>query len=57
MTENTAGSGKEFEIPREFEVGASPEQVWDAVTNGTAGWLWPRRCRRRRGARSCSRAG
>ncbi|NEB78509.1 SRPBCC domain-containing protein [Streptomyces sp. SID14478] len=34
-------SGKEFEIPREFEVGASPEQVWEAVTNGTGGWLWP----------------
>ncbi|TDD66551.1 SRPBCC domain-containing protein [Actinomadura darangshiensis] len=33
--------GKEFEIVREFEVGASPEQVWDAITTGTAGWLWP----------------
>lgn len=32
---------KEFEIVREFEVDASPEQVWDAITNGTAGWLWP----------------
>ncbi|MBY8877905.1 SRPBCC family protein [Actinacidiphila acidipaludis] len=30
-----------FEIVREFEVEASPEEVWDAVTTGTAGWLWP----------------
>lgn len=33
--------GKEFEIVREFEVDAAPEQVWDAITTGTAGWLWP----------------
>jgi hypothetical protein len=33
--------GKEFEIVREFEVEASPEQVWDAITEGTSGWLWP----------------
>jgi len=33
--------GKEFEIVREFEVDASPEQVWAAITTGTAGWLWP----------------
>jgi uncharacterized protein YndB with AHSA1/START domain len=32
---------KEFEISREFEVDASPEQVWDAITTGTGGWLWP----------------
>ncbi|GGO95682.1 SRPBCC family protein [Wenjunlia tyrosinilytica] len=32
---------KEFEIVREFEVDASPEQVWDAITTGTGGWLWP----------------
>jgi uncharacterized protein YndB with AHSA1/START domain len=32
---------KEFEIVREFEVDASPEQVWDALTTGSAGWLWP----------------
>ncbi|WP_046502636.1 SRPBCC family protein [Streptomyces odonnellii] len=32
---------KEFEIVREFDVDASPEQVWEAVTAGTAGWLWP----------------
>jgi uncharacterized protein YndB with AHSA1/START domain len=31
----------EFEISREFEVDASPEQVWDAITSGTGGWLWP----------------
>jgi uncharacterized protein YndB with AHSA1/START domain len=32
---------KEFEIVREFEVDASPEDVWEAVTNGTGGYLWP----------------
>ncbi|KUO22687.1 SRPBCC family protein [Streptomyces dysideae] len=32
---------KEFEIAREFEVDATPEQVWDAFTNTTGGWLWP----------------
>ncbi|MEU3917631.1 SRPBCC domain-containing protein [Streptomyces sp. NPDC029004] len=32
---------KEFEIVREFEVDASPEEVWEAITSGTGGWLWP----------------
>ncbi|MFE2418010.1 SRPBCC domain-containing protein [Streptomyces hokutonensis] len=32
---------KEFEIVYEFEVDATPEQVWDAITSGTGGWLWP----------------
>ena len=32
---------RKFEIAREFEVDASPEQVWEAVTAGTGGWLWP----------------
>ena len=32
---------KEFEIAREFEVDATPDQVWDAFTSGTDGWLWP----------------
>ncbi|GHH73801.1 hypothetical protein GCM10018793_13210 [Streptomyces sulfonofaciens] len=32
---------KEFEIVRAFEVDASPEQVWEAITTGTGGWLWP----------------
>lgn len=32
---------KEFEIVREFEVDATPQQVWDAVTTGTDGYLWP----------------
>jgi uncharacterized protein YndB with AHSA1/START domain len=43
-----AGPGREdgkmserFEIVREFEVDASPEEVWAAITSGTAGWLWP----------------
>jgi len=30
-----------FEIAREFEVDATPQQVWDAFTAGTGGWLWP----------------
>ena len=32
---------KEFEIAREFEVDATPEEVWAAVTTGTGGYLWP----------------
>ncbi|GGM89285.1 SRPBCC family protein [Streptomyces fuscichromogenes] len=32
---------KEFEIAREFEVDATPEQVWEAITHGTGGYLWP----------------
>ncbi|SEG14582.1 hypothetical protein SAMN05216223_103393 [Actinacidiphila yanglinensis] len=32
---------EEFEIVREFEVDAGPQEVWDAITSGTAGWLWP----------------
>lgn len=40
---------KEFEIVREFEVDASPEQVWDALTTGTGGWLWPMEYEQREG--------
>lgn len=32
---------KEFEIADEFEVDATPQEVWEAVTAGTDGWLWP----------------
>jgi hypothetical protein len=32
---------KEFEIVREFEADATPEEVWEAITTGTGGWLWP----------------
>ena len=34
---------REFEIRREIEVKATPEQVWDAVTTpeGNASWLFP----------------
>ncbi|MEU5539931.1 SRPBCC domain-containing protein [Streptomyces sp. NPDC020362] len=32
---------KEFEIAREFEVDVPPEKVWEAVTTGTGGYLWP----------------
>ncbi len=32
---------KEFEIVREFEVDVPPEEVWEAVTTGTGGYLWP----------------
>lgn len=32
---------QEFEIVREFEVDVPPEQVWEAITHGTGGYLWP----------------
>ncbi|MFE9766311.1 SRPBCC domain-containing protein [Streptomyces sp. NPDC005808] len=32
---------KEFESAHEIEVEATPEQVWDAITEGVGGWLWP----------------
>ncbi|MEU1163583.1 SRPBCC domain-containing protein [Streptomyces sp. NPDC005921] len=32
---------KEFEIAREFEVDATPEEVWEAITNATGAYLWP----------------
>ncbi|MEV6116824.1 SRPBCC domain-containing protein [Streptomyces sp. NPDC052109] len=32
---------QEFEIVREFEVDVPPEKVWEAVTTGTGGYLWP----------------
>ncbi|MEV6023316.1 SRPBCC domain-containing protein [Streptomyces sp. NPDC052036] len=32
---------KEFEIAREFEVDVTPEEVWEAITHGTGGYLWP----------------
>ena len=32
---------KRFDIHRVVETDATPEQVWDAVTAGTGGWLWP----------------
>ena len=33
--------GKQFEIVREMTVSATPEQVWEALTDQTAAWLWP----------------
>lgn len=33
--------GREFEVTIETVMPASPQQTWDAVTTGTAGWLWP----------------
>ncbi|MFJ9816460.1 SRPBCC domain-containing protein [Streptomyces sp. NPDC101151] len=32
---------KEFEIAREFEVDVPPEKVWEAITTGSGGYLWP----------------
>ncbi|MER6037288.1 MULTISPECIES: SRPBCC domain-containing protein [unclassified Streptomyces] len=32
---------EEFEIVREFEVDVPPEKVWEAITTGTGGYLWP----------------
>ncbi|GAA1003297.1 SRPBCC domain-containing protein [Streptomyces thermogriseus] len=39
--ESERGTGREFEIVREFEVDATPEEVWAAITTGTGGYLWP----------------
>lgn len=36
MTDN-----REFEIVHDSEVPGTPERVWEAVTNGTAAWLFP----------------
>lgn len=30
-----------FEIVTENAIDGTPEQVWDAVTTGNSGWLWP----------------
>jgi|GEM_PF-186628 len=38
-TEPPAGRG--FAIERELELQTTPEDYWDAVTNGNAAWLWP----------------
>jgi len=32
---------REFAIERDLELATTPEDYWDAVTNGTAAWLWP----------------
>ncbi|MFJ9352316.1 SRPBCC domain-containing protein [Streptomyces sp. NPDC101237] len=32
---------KEFEIAREFEVDATPQEVWEAVTTASGAYLWP----------------
>ncbi|MFD5816103.1 SRPBCC domain-containing protein [Streptomyces sp. NPDC127038] len=32
---------KEFEVAREYEVDVPPARVWDAITSGSGGWLWP----------------
>lgn len=32
---------REFTIRREVAVPGTPAQVWEAVTTGTGGWLWP----------------
>ncbi|MBL7487203.1 SRPBCC domain-containing protein [Frankia sp. AgB1.9] len=33
--------GREFAIERETELRTTPEDYWEAVTNGNAAWLWP----------------
>ncbi len=32
---------KEFKIVHESEIEGTPQQVFDAATQGTSGWLWP----------------
>ncbi|KLL10314.1 MULTISPECIES: ATPase [Protofrankia] len=34
-------SGRKFAIERETLLPTTPEEYWDAVTTGNAGWLWP----------------
>lgn len=41
-----------FEIPWAGELAAPPEQVWDAITVHTGGWLWPIRFEPRPGGRA-----
>ena len=40
-TPTPSAQGRGFAIERELEIETTPETYWDAVTNGTAGWLWP----------------
>lgn len=32
---------REFEIVREHDIDAPAQEVWDAITDGNGGWLWP----------------
>jgi hypothetical protein len=32
---------KEFEIVEELAIDSTPERIWEAVTNGTAAWMFP----------------
>jgi uncharacterized protein YndB with AHSA1/START domain len=32
---------REFEIVREVDIDAAPQDVWDAVTTANGAWLWP----------------
>ena len=32
---------REFEIPREIDLPAAPDDVWTAMTADTAAWLFP----------------
>jgi len=41
MSATPKGTEKEFEIVREFEVDATPEQVWETVTGNPGAYLWP----------------
>ncbi|AXB44564.1 SRPBCC family protein [Amycolatopsis albispora] len=40
---------REFEVRSEREIKGTPEQVFAAITTGTAGWLWPIECEPRLG--------
>ena len=39
-TEDQTGTTGEFEVRWDGELAGTPDQVWDAVTAHTAGWLW-----------------
>ncbi|BCJ68769.1 hypothetical protein [Polymorphospora rubra] len=32
---------REFKIVREGDLSTTPEEMWDAITTGSGGWLWP----------------
>ena len=40
-TARRCARGQTFAVTGEAEVAGTPEQVWDAVTRHSDGWLWP----------------
>jgi uncharacterized protein YndB with AHSA1/START domain len=44
--------GKHFEIRRELVLQTTPQEVWDAFTTGSGGWLWPMEFEPREGGKA-----